>query len=291
MRRSHSDRQKPPDHTSAAQAVRTLCRIYGVRPSWDRGQNFLLDALVVQTAVAAGMLATSSRVIEVGGGFGMLTDALIATGAHVTTVELDERLYGALRKRFRAKKNFECVHGDFLRWYREQSPQLADHPFSIIANLPYSMSAYFFRTVLVGSFVPERIIVLLQKEVVERIAANPGGMSILSVLVQYCGEPEILLNVPRTAFWPQPEVDSALLAVRDIRPPDEQFADVMKIARIAFAGRRKQLQNSLANGLHRRAGAVADLLCSLGLDPAARPQELSIADWRHLAEAVHTLSR
>lgn len=289
MPRSHSGTQKQPDFSSAAQGVRSLCRTYGVRPSRDRGQNFLLDPAVAHTAAAAGELTTSSRVIEVGGGFGMLTDALLATGAHVTTVELDERLCGALCKRFRAKKNFGCVHGDFLRWYREQSPKLAGHPFSVIANLPYSISAFFFRTVLVGSCVPKQIIVLLQKEVAERIAAAPGDMSALSVLVQSCGKPEVLLNVPRTTFWPQPEVDSALLAVRDIHPPDGHFADVMKTARIAFAGRRKQLQNSLANGLHRDAGDIADLLRSLGLDPAARPQELGIADWRHLAEAVRTL--
>lgn len=285
MPHSRSDRQKP-DHTSAAEAVRTLCRTYGIRPSRDRGQNFLLDASVVHAAVHAGRLAPADRVIEVGGGFGILTDALLATGAHVTTVELDVRLCDALRRRFRAKKNFACVHGDFLGWYQQNVPKFAEHPFSVIANLPYSISAFFFRTVLVGGTVPRQIIVLLQKEVAQRIAAAPGDMSALSVLVQCCGKPEVLLDVPRTAFWPQPEVDSALLAVRNIHPPDAEFSSVMQLARIAFSGRRKQLHNTLANGLHSTPNAVERLLRAVNLSPTMRPQELSVADWRRLAGAV-----
>lgn len=289
MPRSLSDQQKPPDYSAAGKTVHALCRTYGIRPSRDRGQNFLLDASVVHTAVQAGTLAPADHVIEVGGGFGILTDALIATGADVTTVELDGHLCQALDDRFREKKNFHLVHGDFLRWYKQQGPEFSGHPFSIIANLPYNMSAYFFRTVLVGSVVPQQIIVLLQKEVAERIAAHPGAMSVLSVLVQSCGEPKVLRNVPRTAFWPQPEVDSALLAVCGIHPPDTQSPVIMRLARIAFAGRRKQLQNSLAHGLHSTSSIIAGLLRSLNLDPTIRPQEFSVADWRRLAEAVRFL--
>lgn len=289
MQHSRSGRPTPTHDVTAEQRVRSLCRTYGVRPSRDRGQNFLLDGTVVHAAVHAGSISSADHVIEVGGGFGILTEELLATGARVTTVELDERLCGALRKRFHAEKNFTLVNGDFLRWYREHSVELSRHPFSIVANLPYSISAFFFRTVLVGSIVPQQIIVLLQQEVAERVAALPGAMSALSVLVQSCGQTEVLLEVPRTAFWPVPAVDSALLAVRSIHPPDDQFPAIMRLARIAFAGRRKQLQNSLANGLHTTTGIIADVLRSLQLNPTMRPQELSVTDWRRLAQLAQVL--
>lgn len=287
MRRSPSVRQNPKQQSAgSAEEVRALARRFGIRPTRGRGQNFLLDPVVTAAMVRESGIGPGDRVVEVGGGFGILTEALLASGADVITVELEEKLAAALISRFRGNERFHIVTGDFLRWYRLQASVLGKQPFSIVANIPYSISSFFFRTVLVGSVVPQRIVVLLQKEVAERIAAPVGDMSLIALLVQYCGTPTVLRTVPRRSFWPQPDVDSAILKLQDIHKPDMQFAAVMRIARIAFSGKRKQIHNTLANGLHRTTESVEKTLRDAGIAPNARPQELSIAQWKMLASAV-----
>lgn len=266
--------------------VQGLCRTFGVRPSKKFSQNFCIDSTPLDAMVGAAKLHPGDRVLEVGPGFGVLTERLLAAGATVTAYEIDERLVAALHRQFPSQARLRIVHADFFRWYREHADERATSPFSIVANLPYAVSSHFFSSVLEASTQPNKIVVMLQKEVAERIAAPPGDMSLLSVTVQYFGKPRVVATVPRRSFWPVPDVDSAILSVSDIRPAGPDVHDVFRLARMAFANRRKQLHNSLAAGLHYSSAEAASICTRAGIDPACRPQDLGLEDWRRLARCV-----
>ncbi len=269
--------------------IQELARRFHVRPSKEHSQNFILDRSVVRSMAEEAETGRGDWVLEVGAGFGALTEELLATGADVLAFEIDENLAAALVERFRDAPTFHLVVGDFFRWYREHPDDLRSKPFSIVANLPYHASSFFFETVLASSTKPRQIIVLLQKEVAERIAAEPGSMSLLSLSVQMYGVPSVLLHVPKRAFWPQPEVDSAVLAVTDVHEGPENAKEIFRLARMAFAGKRKQLHNTLAAGFHRSGAEIIPLLQSAGIAETTRPQELSVEGWARLAETFQPL--
>lgn len=277
-----------PDLTDLG-TIQELARRFRVRPDKKHSQNFLLDSSVVQAMAHEAGIGKGDWVLEVGAGFGVLTEKLLATGADVLAFEIDENLAAFLVERFRGEKRFHLVVSDFFRWYRDHIRELSSKPFSIVANLPYHASSFFFKTVLASSAKPQQIIVLLQKEVAERISAEPGAMSLLSLSVQMYGAPSVLLHVPKRAFWPQPDVDSAVLAVTDIHAGPENAKRIFQLARMAFSGKRKQLHNTLAAGLHCSAAEIAPLLRRAKIAETARPQELSVVDWKRLAETFQTL--
>ncbi len=278
--RGHGTHSEPfADARAAAQA---WCRRFGIRPTKRLSQNFLLDTRVVRAMASAAITAPGARVFEIGPGLGILTEALLNAGACVAAFELDEKLAAALITRFRANRHFRLTVGDFFRWYTANVHTLAAAPFSIASNLPYHESSRFFSTVLRGTVLPERIVLLLQREVAERAAARAGAMSVLSLVVQLYGTPRILAHVPRRAFWPMPDVDSAVLCIDGIHPPVPEAQHALRYARMAFAGRRKQIHNSLAAGLHTTSAAVTTTLRAANILPTARPQELSVDDWLRL---------
>lgn len=266
-------------------ALQALARRFRIRPRQAVSQHFILDRSVLERMVAASSLMPASTALEVGPGFGALTEALLATGATVVAVELDERLALALLERCGNRKNLQVVRDDFFAWYRRNAVRLPQ-PFSIVANLPYHASAHFFQTALAGSVQPERIVVLVQREVAERIAATPGAMSMLAVSVRCFGTPELLFTVPASAFWPEPEVESAVLRITNIHHGTEETPALLRLAKMAFANRRKQLHNSLSAGLNRSSGEVQRLLRTHAIDPMMRPQELSMEQWETLAKIM-----
>lgn len=268
-----------------------LARRFGIRPSKDHSQNFMLDQQVLDGMEKAAGLGSESWVLEVGAGFGALTQTLLKTGANVLAFEIDEKLATVLVDEFRNEKKFQLVVGDFFRWYKEHTDDLTKHPFSIVANLPYNASSYFFQTVLSGQARPDQIIVLLQKEVAERIAAKPGSMSVLSLSVQLYGDPKVLRIVPKSAFWPQPDVDSAVLALKNMHDAPKNVDDILRFAKMAFANRRKQIHNSLAAGLRSETKALVPVFEKAGITPDQRPQELSVAQWEKLADALDSFLR
>lgn len=264
------------------ESLQRLAKRFGVRPSKRHSQNFLLDASVVQASTDTANIHHGDWVLEVGPGFGVLTEALLRTGADVTAFEIDERLASALMERFRSEKHLSLVVGDFFRWFREHQKDLAQRSYNIVSNLPYHASSHFFETALSAEHPPQKIVVLLQLEVAERIVATPGSMSLLSLAVQLYGKPRLVKRVPCTAFWPLPDVDSALLSVDDIRTPSFDTAPLFRCARMAFTGRRKQLANTLAAGFRKPKEEVAQALKSVDINPTTRPQELSVEEWRRI---------
>lgn len=271
-------------------ALLALARRFGVRPSKKHSQNFILDDEALSVMVEAAELQKGDHVVEVGAGFGALTEKLLAAHADVLACEIDEKLCAALHEKFHAQVGFHLVPGDFFQWYRRAAQELSPKPFSLIANLPYHATSFFFQTVLAGNIQPKQIVVMLQKEVAERIAARPGTMSLLALSVQLFGDAHVLATVPRTAFWPEPDVDSAILHVERIHHGDELTAHVLQYAKMCFSNKRKQLHNSLGAGLHRTSEDATALLVSAAIDRSARPQDLSLADWHRLALAAGRVS-
>jgi len=277
--------------------IKSLCKKYGIRPSKGVGQNFLIDREVLETMVAAADLKKDDIVLEIGPGFGVLTAELAERVGRVVAVEADRRLVEALREILAEYKNVEIIQEDILKFQVSSfsakggfasGGQFSNYGYKIVSNLPYQITSAALRKFLENEPRPSEITVMVQKEVADRICAEPGEMSLLSLSVQFYGQPAIVATVPRRAFWPEPEVDSAILKISNIQDvsaknkkeilPEKFF----RVAKIGFSARRKQLQNNLAGGLRLSNKTVQDILVKLGFDQKIRAQDLSIEDWIRL---------
>ena len=266
-------------------------RRHNLAPNPRLSQSFLADGTVLESIIAAAAVTPARRVLEVGPGPGILTAALLAAGAAVTAVEVDRRMVAHLAGRFGhlPLETFRLVEGDVL------DLELADliaSPFDLVANLPYHVTSPILHQMLGGELRPERFVLMLQREVAERVAAAPGAMSYLSVFVQYHAEVRVLQVVPAAAFEPAPQVDSAIVVgttrVRRLAPPDEDR--LWRLVQAGFRERRKMLHNVLPRQLPQtgaaRFGAAME---ATGIAPDRRPQTLSVAEWLSLAAELGPL--
>ncbi len=253
------------------------------------GQNFLRDVSVCRRMVEAARVVEGDTVMEVGPGTGVLTKELLKTGARVIAVETDGDLLDTLRTQFVGQENFTLVHGDIRR---VNIPKiLAENKaesYKVVANLPYYITSSIIRLFLESQTPPTEMVLMVQKEVAERIVAPVGKMSVLSVAVRYYGRPEFLFGVPASSFWPQPKVQSAVIRIvrgSDTRADASSPAtrNFFRVVRAGFSARRKKLLNNLANSLHIPKSEVADILAQLDISPTARAQELSVAQWEKLS--------
>lgn len=272
---------------SSLTTIKSLCKKYDVRPSKEFGQNFLIDGEVLETMVQAADLKKDDVVLEIGPGFGVLTTELAERVGRVVAVEADRRLVGILREVVADFKNVEIIESDILK-FQISDLRFPNYGYKVVANLPYQITSAALRKFLENESRPSEIIVMVQKEVAERICAPAGEMSLLSLSVQFYGQPEIVATVPRRAFWPEPEVDSAILKIFNIQEVSEKNKkeispeNFFRLAKIGFSARRKQLQNNLAGGLRLSNKTVQDILVKLGFDQRIRAQDLSIEDWIRL---------
>lgn len=261
---------------------------YKLRPSKGLGQTFLHDEGIARKAVGAADLASTDRVIEVGPGLGILTRALAERAGRVVAIELDRRLVEVLKETLAPYPNVEIVQGDILHTDPVSLvPQGA--PYKVIANLPYYITSAVMRHFLEATRRPQLLVVMIQREVAERILAAPGEMSLLSVAVQFYGHPRLVARVPRGVFYPVPRVDSAIIRV-DVydRPPvwGHNPGRFFQVVRAGFSQRRKQLRNSLSAGLQLSAQETTEALRAHGLDEKCRPQMLSLEEWGRVCDAI-----
>lgn len=270
-----------------AGTLQQLAARYHVHVTKRFAQHFLVDEAVLGAVVAAAGIGPYDRVLEVGPGFGTLTEALLTAGAAVTAVEVDPRLARALRDRFSGNDRLRIENDEFFHWYKKNILGFGAESFAIVANLPYNISGHFFRVVLSeAERLPSRIVVTVQKEVAERVAAEPGSMSMLGLSVTAFGKPRIVRTVGKGAFWPRPEVQSAILAIDDIERPAIDPAPAFRLAAFAFSERRKQLTGVLARKTAIAKERVIEACIEAGILPEARPQELSLDDWQRLAATL-----
>lgn len=248
------------------------------------GQNFLHDQHIIQRIGNSTGVTAADHVVEIGPGRGALTDVLLATGAKVTAIELDRDLLPILRAQFFNADNFTVIEGDALR-FDFGTLATAEHPIKLVGNLPYNIS-----TPLIFHLLEHRNHIIdmhfmLQKEVVDRLCAEPGtgAYSKLTVMAQYYCRPSWLFNVPPGAFTPQPKVDSAIVRLVP-RPADELTAAdarlLSRLVRTAFSQRRKTIRNNLKNDFD-----IA-LLEQAGIDEGARPEVIPVGDYVRLSNLI-----
>ena len=279
----------PPSRIDPA-AVRRTLREAGLRAQHRFSQNFLADPEVLDAIFAEAGPAAGERVLEIGPGLGLLTGGLLDAGATVTAVELDRGLAAFLRERFA-----EAIEADRLRLIEgdaldEELTRLVRPPYDVVANLPYHITSPILHRLLGETPRPRRLVLMVQREVAERIAAPPGAMSYLSVFVQYHARVRIAFEVPPEAFEPEPAVRSAVIVVEPfddddrLATPDAEDA-LWRLVQAAFRERRKMLHNVLARQLPVEPARVAEALAVAGIAPDRRPQTLAVGEWLALLAA------
>jgi 16S rRNA (adenine1518-N6/adenine1519-N6)-dimethyltransferase len=262
--------------------VRDLLDAHGLSPSRALGQNFVADPNTVRRIARLAEVGPGDRVVEIGPGLGSLTLALAETGADVTAVELDRHLLPALREVVEPH-GVRIVHGDALRldWDDVLGPPDPDRPWALVANLPYNVATPLVLDLLAGVPAIARMLVLVQREVGERLAAHPGDKAygIPSVKVAYRADAAVVGRVPPTVFVPPPRVESALVRITRVRSPrvDADPARLFRLVEAGFGQRRKMLRRSLA-GLVDAAGFER-----AGVRPESRAEELDVDAWARLA--------
>ena len=273
-------------------AVRATLRAAGLRAQHRFSQNFLADPDVLEAILVEADPRPGRQILEIGPGLGLLTGGLLASGAAVTAVELDRGLAAFLRERFEEEIGSAALHlieGDALD---QDLLHLVEPPYDVVANLPYHITSPILHRVLGTEPRPERFVLMLQREVAERIAAPPGAMSYLSVFVQYHAAVRVARIVPAAAFEPVPEVDSAIL-VGQTRPrqlPAPLEDDLWRLVQAGFRERRKMLHNVLPRQLPQVGAARLEAaLAAAGIDPQRRPQTLAVEEWLALRAALGPL--
>ncbi len=270
--------------------VRATLRAAGLRARHALSQNFLADADVLSGILEEAAPEPGGGVLEIGPGLGLLTGGLLESGAAVTAVELDAGLAGFLRDRFAGPIDdgqLRLVVGDALD---QDLVRLVAPPYDVVANLPYHITSPILHALLGQAPRPRRLVVMVQREVAERIAAPPGKMSYLSVFVQYHARVHVAFRVPPEAFEPAPAVESAVIVVEpydtdDRLGPDEED-ELWRLVQAAFRERRKMIHNVLSRQLPVDAARVDAALAATGIAPDRRPQTLAVGEWLALREIL-----
>lgn len=263
-----------------ARRLRAAFEAHGVRPTKSLGQNFVVDPNTIRKVVDVARVRADDRVLEIGAGAGSLTLGLAAAAAHVVAVELDARLLPVLGEMLTAVGNVEVVAADAM------TVSLGGiDATKLVANLPYNIAVPVVMRVLQEAPQISELVVMTQREVGERLAAQPGSKAYgqVSVIVRYFGTPSVAAKISRRAFWPVPGVDSVLVRIQREDPPDVAPDVLIPVVRAAFAQRRKTIRNTLAAA---GFGGIDAALASGGIDPGSRAEQLSLDDFVAVANSV-----
>ena len=256
------------------------------RPARARGQNLLIDRNIAKRIIASSGLPADATVLEIGAGTGMLTIELARIARSLVAVEVEHSLARRLKRTVSQFSNVRIIRADARQVHPEEI--MEGQSYHVVSNLPYSIGTPLTIDLIQSTFRPISLTLMLQLEVAERICAQPGSMSLLSVIAQSFTDVELMFTVDPGAFRPRPKVRSAVVRLVTNQTPREEpvTRTAIFLARHAFAGRRKKVQNSLAAGLQIASKEAAELCDPAGVDPGIRPQELSLTQWRNLGEVV-----
>lgn len=296
---------------SLLKETKELCRKYNLSPLRRRGQNFLIKEAVINKIIVASQLSKEDIVLEIGAGLGTLTKEIAEKVKKVYAVEIDKKLVEVLKAELKDYKNIEIIQGD-IRKLQVTGYKLQDY--KLIANLPYNITSLVIKKFLSAKIKPKLMVIMLQKEVAERITASPPRMSLLAVSVQFYGIVQPVARVQKYASWPEPKVDSVVLKISRINTNlTTDFTNkFFKFVRAGFSSKRKYLLNNLTRcaiinpvrGKFRFIGTAApvartsngvnkekliEIFQKLGLSPKVRAQELSVEDWIRLVKLIQTI--
>jgi 16S rRNA (adenine1518-N6/adenine1519-N6)-dimethyltransferase len=284
---------------------RALLRRYELYPNRALGQNFLVDRGAPARIAEGAEIEPADTVLEVGAGLGTLTEELCQRARQVKAVETDPKMVTVLRDQLGGFANVEIVQADIL----ELDPATLIEPpagsgmrlwggqrsdYKVVANLPYYITAAVLRHLLEAAVRPARMVLTVQREVAERMAADPGDMSLLGVSVQFYARPRILFRLKPGAFFPPPAVESAVIRLDLYETPPVPVPDVARffeVVKAGFAQRRKQLHNTLASSLQLSSAEVSAALREGGIESSRRAETLTLAEWAVVVKALEPLRR
>ncbi len=260
---------------------------YKIKPIKRFGQNFLIDKQVIKKVIRAANLHPKDIVLEIGPGTGALTQEIAKTAKKLIAIEKDSNMCKILKQAFRNSKNVEIVNQDILKNYELG---IKNYEYKIVANLPFYITAPVIRKFLESKNPPKEMILIIQKEVAQRICAKPPKMSILAVSVQFYSKAKIISYLSKKSFYPRPKVDSAIIKIiprKSVLPICVDPLLFFKIVKAGFSHPRKQLANNLPNGLKLNKQKVNDLLLKNNVKPSQRAETLRVQDWINLFSSIH----
>ncbi len=276
--------------------ISELLNRYGLRPRKSLGQNFLVDDDALNRVAAAAQIQPDQAILEIGPGLGSLTSILADFADRVVCVELDRTLIPPLREVLKGRTNIEIVQGDILTLDPSTlmcgSSENCRPSYLVVANIPYYITSALMRHLLETRCPPKSMVLTVQREVAERISAEAGDMSLLALSVQVYGRTQIFGRIPAGAFYPVPQVDSAILQIQlydNPLIPAEQLADFFRLAKAAFSQKRKTIRNALAGGMHWLPSQAEAFLLKAGVEPMRRAETLSLMEWKNLVGIYQSL--
>jgi len=272
--------------------VPALLKRHGLRPDKSLGQNFLVDSKALYRVAESAGITQEDQVLEIGAGTGSLTRILSTMARRVVAIEIDPRLIPILREVLTDFHNTKIVEGDILS---VNLSDLFEQPgYLVVANIPYYITSALIRHLLESAVRPRCLVLTVQREVAERICAEPGDMSLLSLSVQVYGRPRVLSQIPAGAFFPVPKVDSSIVRVDLFDTPrirEENLPAFFRLAKAGFSQKRKTIRNALAGGLAWNPKQAEDLLHAAQIDPLRRAETLDLGEWNRMVEEYLTLTK
>jgi 16S rRNA (adenine1518-N6/adenine1519-N6)-dimethyltransferase len=258
--------------------IRELLKEEGATPLRQLGQHFLIDKSVLKKIVEASNISSRDTILEIGPGIGVLTQELAKRAKKVIAVEKDKKMVEILKEVLKGFKNVEIIQGDILKF------PISNFQFpinKIVANLPYYIVSPVIRKFLEEKARPKEMVLMVQKEVAQRICAKPSDMNLLAVSVQFYSKPKIISYVSKNSFWPKPKVDSAIIRISRIRANLTRIDTNLffRIVKAGFSQPRKQLVNNLSKGLKLDKDKIKNWLLGNGITPIQRAETLEIEDW------------
>jgi len=269
--------------------IKNLLKKYNIYPSKRLGQNFLVDEGVFKKIIEAANLLKDDIVLEVGPGIGNLTLELAKRVKKVIAIEKDSGMIEVLRINLKNFKNVEILKGDALKIIGHKLSATASilwPRYKVVANIPYYLTSPLIRKFLEAKNQPKEMILMVQKEVAQRICARPPKMSILAVSVQFYSKPEIISFVSKKSFWPSPKVDSAIIKISALNQRKKSAFNqrFFKIVKAGFSQPRKQLVNNLSEKLKIEKKKIREWLLKNNIQPAQRAETLKIENWINLTK-------
>jgi len=273
--------------------LKEILHLYNLQnPKKSFGQNFLLNEEVLDNIISFGELNNEDEVIEIGPGLGALTSRLAEKSKVLNIIELDKSLFEFLKIQLAEYKNINFINDDIIRI--DILDLIKSDSYKVIANIPYNISSKILRKFTEIEKKPELMVLLLQKEVGQRITAKVGALSVLAVVMQFYFDLELKEIVSRNDFYPAPKVDSAVVKfvnktenLEKLKSYNLSEKDLWRIVKIAFSARRKKLYNNLENALHLGTDKIKNILKSISLNPDLRAQDLSVEDWINLTRELN----
>ena len=278
-----------PKNSPLKSPLPLILKKHGIKPKKGLGQSFLADEAQIKKIIHSAEIGKDDTVLEVGPGPGTITFSLLQQARRVIAVEKDKPLAEFLKTEFSDYKNLEVISGDILK-INLAKLELTPRGYKIVANLPFYLTNYFLRRMLEEKIKPSEMTLVIQKEVAERIIAEGNKESILSLAIKMYGEAELVDIIPSEAFYPSPEVATAIIKIRIFKKPRLGAGErelFFRLIKIGFSAKRKQLKNNLAGGHGITAKEAENVLSKAKINPRVRAEDLRFDDWVRVMKNIN----